>query len=247
VRPQYIINIGFIPGLEYINYDGKKGLKVGALTTISALQNSPEIRQRHPVISQAASQMASVAIRNVATLGGNLCNAAPSADMAPPLIALSATGKIVGPSGERTVLVEDFFTGPGSTVLGPGDLLIELQVPFCLPRTGGVYLRHSIRKAMDLAIVGVAAVMTLGPDEICRDAKIVLGAVAPTPIRALEAERKITNKIIDENLSKKCAEAAAGEAHPISDVRASAEYRREMVKVLTRYAVKEALEIARKA
>ena len=246
-KPQYIINIGTIPHLNYIDYDGEKGLKIGASTTIAALEKSPEIRQRHPVIAQAALTLGSVAIRNVATLGGNLCNAAPSADMAPPLLGLSATVKIVGPTGEKTVLLEDFFTGPGSTILRTGELLIEVQVPLSPPRTGGVYLKHATRKFMDLAIVGVAAVITLSSDEVCRDAKIVLGAVAPTPIRVQQAEGVIKNKMINEEKIQECAVVAAEEASPISDVRASAEYRREMVKVFTRDAVRRALEVARGA
>jgi carbon-monoxide dehydrogenase medium subunit len=245
VKPQYIVNIGFIPGLDYVSYEKKNGLRIGTLTTIRALEKSSEIRQKHPVIAKAASQLGSVAIRNVATLGGNLCNAAPSADMAPALLALSAKAKIVGPTGKKVVLLEDFFTGPGRTILRTGELLIEVQVPLSPPRTGGVYLKHTIRRAMDLAIVGVAAVITLATDGVCRDAKIALGAVAPTPIRARHAEAVIINKVIDEVLIRKCAGAAAEEVRPISDVRASAEYRREMVKVLTRYAIKEALDLAR--
>jgi carbon-monoxide dehydrogenase medium subunit len=246
-KPQYIINMGAIPDLNYIDYDGEKGLKIGALTTIAALEKSPEIRQRHPVIAQAASTLGSIAIRNVATVGGNLCNAAPSADMAPPLLGLSATAKIVGPTGEKTVLLEDFFTGPGSTILGTGELLLEIQVPLSPPRTGGVYLKHATRKFMDLAIVGVAAVITLSSDEVCRDVKIVLGAVAPTPIRVQQAENAIKNKMINEEKIQECAMVAAEEASPISDVRASAEYRKEMVKVFTRNAVRRALEVARGA
>lgn len=247
VRPQYIIDIGFIPGLDYISHDGNGWQRIGALTTIRALEKSPEINRSHPVISRAASQLASVAIRNVATLGGNLCNAAPSADMAPALIGLSATAKLMGPTGERIVLLEDFFTGPGSTVLGRGELLTEIQVPLSPPDTGGAYLKHGIRESIDLAIVGVAAVITLEPaNGVCQEVKIVLGAVAPTPMRARKAEEVLRNKVIDEQLINKCAETAAGEARPISDVRASQEYRKEMLRVFTRHAVTEALGIARK-
>lgn len=244
VKPQYVVNIGFISGLDSISYDDENSLHIGALATIRAIADSVEIEKNHLIIAQAASQLASVAIRNVATVGGNLCNASPSADMVPALVSLSATAKIVGPDGERTVLLEEFFTGLGSTKLENGELLTEVQVPLSPPHTGGVYIKHAIRKSIDLTIVGVAAVITLAEAEICRNAKIVLGAVAPTAIRARQAEEVIKNKDINEKLVQECAEIAAGEIQPISDVRASAEYRKEMVKVFTRQAVKEAFNTA---
>lgn len=247
VRPKYIIDIGCLPGLDYINYDEKEGLKIGALTTISALERSSEIKQKYPVISQAASKLGCVAVRNVATLGGNLCNASPSADMIPALIGLSATIKTLGPGGEKKNLLENFFIGPGKTMLERGELMTEIQVPLPPLRTGGVYLKHGIRKAIDLAIVGVAAIISLDSNESVKEAKIVLGAVAPTPIRAPKAEEFLKDKFIDEELINKCAELASKEACPISDVRASVEYRREMVKVFTRYSVRDAFNIAKNA
>ena len=242
IKPEYVIDIGGIDGLDYIKYDKRQGLTIGVLTPISALEKSSELQERFPVISQAASQLGSVAIRNMGTIGGNLCNASPSADMAPSLIGLSANVKLVGPGGERLVPLEDFFTGPGSTVLGKGEMLVEIQVPESEANTKGIYLKHGLRGTIDLAIVGVAAVATLEADsKICKDIKIVLGAVAPTPMRAREAEEILRNKRIDEVLINKSAEAAADEARPISDVRASAVYRKEMVKVFTRRAIKEVL------
>ena len=240
IKPEYVIDIGGIDGLDYIKYDKRQGLTIGVLTPISALEKSSELQERFPVISQAASQLGSVAIRNMGTIGGNLCNASPSADMAPSLIGLSANVKLVGPGGERLVPLEDFFTGPGSTVLGKGEMLVEIQVPESEANTKGIYLKHGLRGTIDLAIVGVAAVATLEADsKICKDIKIVLGAVAPTPMRAREAEEILRNKRIDEVLINKSAEAAADEARPISDVRASAVYRKEMVKVFTRRAIEE--------
>ena len=241
-KPEYVIDIGGIDGLDYIKYDKKQGLAIGVLTLISALEKSPEIREKFPVISQAAGQLGSVAIRNMGTIGGNLCNAAPSAEMAPPLIGLSANVKLVGPDGERVVPLEDFFTGPGTTVLRKGEMLVEVQVPVSADNTRGTYLKHGLRGTIDLAIVGVAAVATFEVDsKICKDIRIALGAVAPTPMRARGAEEILRNKRIDEELIDKSAEAAAAEARPITDVRASAEYRREMVKVFTRRAIKELL------
>lgn len=240
IQPEYVIDIERITGLDYIKYDAHQGLRIGALTTIRTLERSTELHQRYPVISQAASQLGSVAIRNVATLGGNICNAVPSADLVPALIGLSSRAKIIGPAGEREAPLEDFFTGPGSTILRTGELLIEIQVPIPLPNTTGVYLKYGIRGTIDLAIVGVATIVTSVPEtKVCRDIKIVLGAVAPTPIRARNAEDIIRGKKIEESLIEKVAQAASDEAHPISDVRASAKYRKEIVKVLTLRAIKE--------
>jgi len=240
ISPDYVLDITNIPGLDYINYDEKQGLSIGALTTIRSLEKSAEICQRYPVISQAANQLGSVAIRNIGTLGGNLCNAAPSAETAPALIGLSAKARIVGPDGERLVPLEDFFTGPGTTVLKTAELLVEIQVPVMPPRAKGVYLKHTIRGTIDLAIVGIAIITTQEPEtKICEDIKVVLGAVAPTPMRDKKTEELIRGKRIDDTLINESAESASTEAHPISDVRASAWYRTEMVKVLTRQALRE--------
>ena len=242
IKPEYVIDITYIPGLDYIRYDEREGLRIGALTTIRAIELSAEARQRYPVISEAAGQLGSVAIRNLGTLGGNLCNAAPSAETAPALIGLSARAKIIGPDGEKVVPLEDFFTGPGTTVLKTGELLVEVQVPVPSLTTRGIYLKHAIRGSIDLAIIGVAVIADLEPKEkICKDIKIVLGAVAPTAMRARKAEEILKGKRMEESLIEKSAEAASAESKPITDVRASAWYRREMVKVFTRQALKEVM------
>ncbi len=236
IAPEYVVDIGYISGLDYIDYNETQGLRIGALTTIRAIEKSSKICQVYPAISQAAGLLGSMAIRNVATIGGNLCNAAPSADTAPALIGLSAKGKIIGPDGEKFVSLEEFFTGPGCIVCEPGELLVEVQVPVPPPGTKGVYLKHG-RSAIDLATVGVAVIMTLEPGVVCRDVKIVLGAVAPTPMRAKKAEEILRGKKVEPALIEKSAQVAADEARPITDVRASAEYRKEMVKVYTRRAI----------
>ncbi len=242
MSPQYVIDIGGIPGLDYINYDEKQGLRIGALTTIRTLEKSAELRRRYPVISQAASQLGSVAIRNVATLGGNLCDAAPSADTAPGLIGLSAEVRIIGPSGERTALLEDFFTGPGSTILQVGELLAEVQVPVALPNIRSIYLKHGVRGPVDLAVVGAAVIVDWEPkSKVCQDIKIVLGAVAPTPIRARNAEEIIRERKIDDALIDRSAQAASDEARPRSTIRGSAEYKKELIKAYTRRAIREAV------
>ncbi len=242
ITPEYVIDISCIPGLDYISGDGRSGLSIGALTSIRALETSAELRQRYPLISYAASQLGSVPIRNIATIGGNLCNASPSAQMSPALIALSARVKIVGPNGERVTPLEDFFTGVGTTILKQAEMLVEIQVPVPLPNTTGVYLKHSLRGIIDLAIVNVAVALTLESEhEVCKDIKLVLGAVAPTTIRASKAEGILKGNKLEESTIREAARAAAEEAKPITDVRSTAEYRKEMVKVFTARLIREAM------
>lgn len=240
--PEYLINITGIPGLDYITFDPVNGLRIGALTTIRSLLNSTVISERYPIISQAASQFANMAIRNVATVGGNLCSSLPSADTAPGLMALSAKVNIAGPQGDRCVLLEDFFTGTGTNILAAGEILTEIQVPVLADDTRSVYLKYGMRGVSDLQIVGVAVVITMEPGNICRDIKIALGNVAPTPIRAKRSEESVRGKIIDNAAIDRCAQAAAGEAHPrAGSMRASAEYKKAMVNVFTRRVLRRAL------
>lgn len=241
IKPEYVIDITRIPGLDYITFDDQQGLRFGALTTIRALETSVELQKRCPIISQAASQLGSVAIRNVATLGGNLCNALPSAETAQVLVALSAQVRIIGPGGERTLPLEDFFTGVGETLLKPNELLLEILVPKLAPHTSGMYIKHSARGAIDLAIVNVAVVMTMEPDKkVCKDARIVLGAVAPTPLRAKKAENVLKGEKIDGSLIDRAAQVASDEARPRDgSIRGSSEYKKEMVRVLTGRAIRE--------
>jgi carbon-monoxide dehydrogenase medium subunit len=174
---------------------------------------------------------------------GNLCNALPSADSAPPLIVLQAKLKIVGLAKERTILVEDFFKGPRETILGPCELVTEIMIP---PPVGyGVYLKHMLRAEGDLAMVGVAVYLTLdSKKEICRNAKIALGAVAPTPMRAIKAEDALKGKPLNDDVIETVARIASEEAKPIDDIRSSAEYRREIVRALTKRAIKQSIKKA---
>jgi len=186
IKPEYVVDIGYIPGLDYIKYDSEGQLSIGALATIRSLEMSAEIREHHPVISQAASLMGSMAIRNVGTIGGNLCHASPSAETAPSLIGLGATVKLVGTDGERTVALEKFFTGPGQTALQTGELMVEIRVPPMPSHAKGIYLKHTTRGSVNPAIVGVAAIVVMDGKR-CKETKLVLGAVASTPIRAIAA------------------------------------------------------------
>ena len=245
VTPAYIINVRSIPNLDYIHYTDAEGLKIGALATLYDIESSPIIREKFAMVADAAAKIGTPQVRNMGTIGGNLCNAAPSADTAPPLIGLEAKAKINGPNRERVIALEEFFIGPGENALQADEILTEIQIPNPPPHTRGVYLKLPARTMVDLAVVGVAVVVTLDDKErSIVDAKIVLGAVAPTPVRARQAEDIIKSKAISRELIEKAAEAAAGEAKPISDLRGSASYRKEMVNTLTKRAIRQVTALA---
>ena len=236
--PEYIIDLKGVPSLDYIKYDKGSGLRLGALATIHAVETSPVIRQRFAVLLQAAESMASPQVRNRGTIAGNICNGVPSADTAPALLTLEARLRLISPKGERAVNIGDFFTGPNQTVLADEEVLQEIQVSDLPPSAKGSYLKLTPRRAMDLAIVGVAVVV-MAEGGVCRDIRIALGAVAPRPFRAREAEAIIRGKGFSDEVIERVARTAASEAKPIDDHRASAEYRREMVRVLTKRAIKQ--------
>jgi carbon-monoxide dehydrogenase medium subunit len=246
ITPEILIDIKAIPGLDKIVFDKDQGLTIGALTTVQALEDSALIKERFAVLHKAVSQLGSVQVRHMGTIGGNLCNAAPSAETAPALIGLGAKAKISGKRGEATVRLEDFFIGPGKTVLKEDEILVELLIPNPLPRTAGVYIKHTLRRAMDIAMVGIAVVVSLDLEgRAFREVIIVLGAVAPIPMRAKQAEAIIRGNPMRVELAERASEMASREARPISDIRASAEYRKEMVKVLTFDAIQRVWELAR--
>ena len=240
LTPQYLLALKRIADLDYIDYDDIDGLRIGALASTQSIASSAVIQDKFSFLANAAAQIGTPQIRNMGTIGGNLCNAAPSADTAPPLIALGAKVKLTSSKGERTVPLEEFFTGPGETVLQPNELLTEIQVPKPPPGTKGAYLKLFPRGAVDIATVGVAVRLTVGKDGTCSDAKIVLGAVAPTPMRTKRAEALILGRKLEDKIIEEAAQTASEEARPISDVRSSADYRREMVKVLIRRAIIQA-------
>ena len=238
VVPEHLINLKDVGELEGIKYDKAEGITIGALTTIGDIERSNIVREKFCTLWDAVKVMAAPQVRNLGTIGGNLCSAVPSADTAPPLIALGASLKLTGIDQERKVPVEDFFKGPGESVLKPDEILTEIFIPNLPEKSGGAYIKLMRRNAMDLALVGVAAYMRLDEKgKACKAARIALGAVAPTPIRAPGAERALINKNIDEDLAKEAGKIASQEASPINDIRASKEYRREMVGVLTKRAV----------
>jgi carbon-monoxide dehydrogenase medium subunit len=242
-QPDWVINIKRIPGIAALSYDAEAGLRFGALVTARAVETSPVVQQKYPGLAQAVRELGSIQVRNRATVVGNICRASPSADTLPPLIADGASARIYGPSGERVVALEAFFTGPGQTVLKPDELVTEIVVPPPPPRTGRIYIKHGRRKAMELATVGVAVSLTMAGNT-CREVRIALGAVAPTPIRATQAEELLRDQVMNERVIETASKAAMVEARPIGNVRASAEYRRQMVGVLTRRAVTHAVAAA---
>ena len=245
-KPQHVINIQHVPGLDRVSYSARKGLRLGALVTVRTLETHPIIRQRYPALSAAAATFAGVQVRNLATVGGNVCNASPAGDTLPALLAFEAQCRIIGPNGERWVSLDQFFAGPGRTVLQPGEILAELRLPPPLPNSGSLYIKHSPRGAMDIATVGVASVVSLeGNRRVCRDVKIALGAVAATPIRAYAAEEKLRGQAVTPELVEAAAREAQGRAAPIDDIRGSAGYRQAMVGVLTQRTLERAIDMAR--
>jgi CO/xanthine dehydrogenase FAD-binding subunit len=238
--PGILVDLKGIPNLDYIQYDGKYGLRLGPLTTIGAVESSSVVQEKFGVLAQAAQSMASPQVRNRGTIVGNICNAVPSADSAAALLALGAKLKVVSSKGKRTVKIEDFFKGPNETILSEGEILKEIQVSPLPANSKGVYFKLSPRRAMDLAIVGVAVVVT-AEDGVCKDIRVALGAVSPTPIRVGKAEAVLRGQKFSEELIERVARISSEEIRPIDDHRASADYRRAMVKVLVSRGIKEAL------
>jgi carbon-monoxide dehydrogenase medium subunit len=239
IAPGHLVSLAGIPFLKGIGPEGR-AIRIGALTTLAEIERSPLVKEQLLPLRDAVEVMASAQIRNLATIGGNLCSAVPSADTAPPLIALGASLTLLGPSGERDVPVADFFTGPKATLARSDEILTSITIPKPEPLSSGCYLKLMRRHAMDLALVGVAVCLKLDGDRVCRSARIALGAVAPTPIRVPEIEALLINKRLDEALVAEAARIAGMQCRPITDIRASLEYRCSMVEVLAKRAVMEA-------
>jgi len=247
IKPNYLIDIHGISELNYIKTDFKKRLRIGALTTHRAIERSPVIKKSFSVLAEMENRLASVQTRNWGSIGGNLCHGDPAGDPAPVLIALNATLTITGVHGERNILVEDFFLDYFETVLEHGELLSEIQVPTIPSNTGIAYTKFNVIES-DMAIVGVAISITLtSKDGHCEDVRIVLANSAPKPMRAKQAEDLLRGKKITDHLLKKAGEISSDEADPISDIHASAEYRRELVKVLVKRVGEEAITRAKKS
>jgi carbon-monoxide dehydrogenase medium subunit len=268
LKPKNLISIRNIKDLAYI--DTSKGLKFGAAITHSEIDGNNVIKRTYSALTDATSHLGSWQIRNVATVGGNICNAAPSADTACPLLVLDAMVSIVGPNGVRDVAVDDFFQGPGKTVLEQGELVKEFVIPAFGENTGSAYIKHTRRQAMDLPILGVAARITISvksgsevrcrdmfctidnisnilsrlrDEELkCEDARIAMGVVAPRPMRAKKAEAALKGKIVSPELFEEVGKIAASEAQPRDSIRGEAWYRSEMIKVLVKRALIKSID-----
>ena len=240
LKPARVIDLSGIARLRAIESGNGQGLRVGSAVTARTLELDRAVRERYLSLAESGALVGSVQVRNLATLGGNICNAAPSADMAPPLLALDAEAVIIGPKGERRVPIVAFFTGVRRTVLAPDEILVELVVPSPGAHSGGNYLRHTPRRELDIAVVGVASQLTLASGR-CTKARIALAAVAPVPVRATAAEQALEGQAVTPDLIKRAADLAVDAARPISDQRGSADFRRHLVRVLTRRTLTTAL------
>ena len=246
IAPKLLVNLKTIPGLSEVRR-ARGGITIGALTLVTDLLHDPVIAGTYPLLSEVAEHFASVQIRNLATIGGNLCNAAPSADLALPLLVFDARLQVHGPAGVREFDIADFFINVNKTALRRGEILTSIILPRPRPRSGAAHAKLGVRQAMDLAFVGVAVALQLAPGKKkSASARIALGSVAPIPMRARTAELILEGNPLTNDLISQAAAAAAEESRPVSDLRASAEYRRDMTEVLTRRALREALRRARK-
>jgi len=243
LKPDLVVEIPSCPpfvGIEATN----SHIRIGSRTTMRELETSPLIREKISILAEAASKVGSLQIRNLATIGGNICTASPAGDTLPALLVLDASVKLVSKSGERLVPLREFFFGPGETVRQPNELLTEVIVPLPSSHSGYSFYKLSVRRYMDIAIVNVAAFVAVNGDGFITDAKIALGSVAPTPIRAYEAEERLKGNTINDILLDEVGRLAQEASSPITDQRGTAEYRRIMVYRLTKRVVKEAYEQA---
>lgn len=265
MAPDILISLRGIPGLDQIQYNGT--LRIGALVTHRAIEKSEVIRKEFSALADAADVLGSIQIRNVATIGGNICTAAPSADTATPLLVFGTQVKIKSLKEEKTVPIEEFFTGSGKTILKKGEIVTELVMPRPLPHTGSAYWKLQRRLALDLPIVGVSTLLsldkgtiscsdmlctvspissilhTMEQDElVCEEVRIALGVAAPTPVRAVKAESLLRGKKISDELLEEVAETAAKEAQPRDTIRGEAWYRRDMIRVLVKRMAMKSIE-----
>jgi CO/xanthine dehydrogenase FAD-binding subunit len=245
VAPKVVIGLKKIDGLNRISFGPVKGLSIGATALLADVAAHPKIKKNYPALAAAAEETANVQIRNMGTVVGNLCNGAPSAENAPALIALGGQVVIMSSKGTRHLPLDDFFKGPGITAIEPGEIVTAVTVPPPPAKSGASYRHISARGKVDISAVCVGVMVTMD-GQTCREARIALGAVAPIPMRAVEAENMLMGNRVSKELIKKAGLKAREESKPISDMRASAEYRKKMVAVLTERALTEAYERALK-
>ncbi len=236
MEPDFLISLKQISELSELHKnEATKELGIGAMVTHSTLEKSLMIQNEYPIIYDAVSNIGSLQVRNMGTIGGNLINAVPSADGAIPLIALDGVALLHGPDGERSVDVKDLFIEPYRTILKPGEILKKITIPPIEPHTGSAYVKFGRREAMELPLIGIGVLLTLEDDlETCKKARICLGVAAPTPMRAFDAETYLSGKKITEELLTEAGKIAADESKVRDSVRGQAWHRKEMVRVQVR-------------
>jgi CO/xanthine dehydrogenase FAD-binding subunit len=232
-RPRLVIDVKHLPGMRDLTYHERAGLTIGAAVTMNQLAAHPDVLSDYPLLAEAANTVASYQIRNRATLGGNLCNASPCADTPPATLLLEADLLLFGPGGERSVPAEQFFLGPGQTVLEPGELMTAIRMPPPPAGAAARYLKLGRCRSGDLSLVGVAVLAFPAATASGYRFRIGLGSVAPVPLRAQEAEELLATNAPDEGTFTLAADAATTTAKPITDVRGSAAYQQAMVRTLT--------------
>lgn len=241
LKPEYLIDINAVKEFKGITYEPGKGAVIGAATKISEIEHSDLIREKYYALHQAAGELGSVQVRSMATIGGNSCHASPAAETPPPLVALGAKVMVSGISGDRELPLEEFILGNRKTALAEGELLAKFILPEPAPRSASRYAYIGLRDAMEIDAVNMAVNLTLEDDgRTVKDLRLVMGSVSPRPLVSVEVPGILVGREFSDELVQKAAQAASGEAKPISDIRASAEYRREMVAVLARRLLQEA-------
>lgn len=246
-RPAYLLDLKTVPDLSGI--DASNGtIRIGALATHRDLETAPEVATALPALTEAAGGVGSVQIRNRATVGGSLCYGEPLTDLPPLLMALGASARIAGPKGERVVPLEEFFVDYYETVVQPDEILTEVQVPKLTTGSGSAYQKFTSRTVMDKTLVGAATVVKLNSSTgTCDEARIILGAVASTPVRVVEAEDMIRGRELADSLIQEAARSGVKGIAPSPDIRCSEEYKREIAEVLIRRAINEAWRKAAEA
>lgn len=241
ISPEYIIDIKDVSGLDYIRFDKTDGLRIGAMTTHRSLETSSVVMEQFPILTEMEHTLASLPVRNWGTVGGNLVHADPASDLAPTLMALGADVTLAGSTGDRVVSLDDFFIDFFETVLQPDELLTEIHIPNA-DRGSGYFYKFAQRKT-DLAVVSVVTYLIVSSKDkdLCKEIRIVMGSVGPTPLRSKNAEDLLKGKSITQTLIEEAAGISAEEAQPVTDINGSEEFKREIIRVIVRRAVKEAL------
>ncbi|MBM3298475.1 MAG: xanthine dehydrogenase family protein subunit M [Deltaproteobacteria bacterium] len=245
-RPSHVISIARVPDLDAVIPRNRHGVTIGGGVTAARLARDELINDRFLPLALAAGRLGAPMIRNRATIGGNLVNARPAADLPPPCMVLNASLKLKSSTGEREVPVVAFFRGPGESAIEPNELLVSINIETPPPWSGGSYIKLGARKTLEISMVNVATLLTLqSPDGPIVDARIALGAVAPTPIRALAAEELLIGQMPSDELFQRAGETGVGVCSPITDHRGTMEYRCMMIEVLVKRSLKQSLERAR--